>query len=190
MADDTAPRTLTTFFDLRSDAEEAMVRLNAKGLSDVRLTGGEEFAGRADLDTDRGFWESISSFFFPDKDRAAYSEGLRRGGFLLTVDNVPPETHDEAFRILDEHGSVDLDERSESWRAEGWTGAGAAGAAASTAVNDNSPARESALASDVGAVPIDDETRHAYGADVVAGDERGQTADDAKPDPALADRQG
>jgi len=33
-------------------------------------------------------------------------------------------------RILDSEGSVDIDERSESWRSEGWTGTTATGGAA------------------------------------------------------------
>lgn len=113
-------RTLTAFFDTRPDAEAAMVRLTDLGVSDVRITGGEEFAGREDVGRDRGLWESISDFFFPAEDRATYAEGLRRGGFLVTATNVPADHYDDALAVLDSEGSVDLDERVESWRAEGW----------------------------------------------------------------------
>lgn len=122
-------RTLTAFFDRREDAEEAMVRLTSLGIADVRLTGGEEFAGRTDVAGDKGFWESISDFFFPADDRATYAEGLRRGGYLVTARNVPSDRHDEVLDILDDEGSVDLDQRADSWRAEGWSGGPAADAA-------------------------------------------------------------
>lgn len=172
MADNSAYRTLTAFFDSRNDAEEAVKRLNARGLSDVTVTGGDEFAERRDVDNDKGFWESISDFFFPDEDRATYSEGLRRGGYLVTVRSVPPESHEEVLDILDQEGSVDLDERAESWRAEGWTGdtattsgvaAGSAGMAAGMPAYVGS--------TDTGAAPgatgsdLDHDTRRAYGTD-------------------------
>ena len=54
----------------------------------------------------------------PEEDRATYSEGMHRGGTTVIV------TVDEAYvaraaDILEEHGSVNLDEREESWRQEG-----------------------------------------------------------------------
>jgi stress response protein YsnF len=115
-------RTLTAFFDNRADADTAMQRLRDIGFaeSDIRLTGGESYAG---ADSDRGFWESLSDFFFPSEDRAAYAEGLRRGGYLVTVPNVSDSQHDTVLDILDDEGSIDMDERAEAWRTEGWTGA-------------------------------------------------------------------
>jgi uncharacterized protein (TIGR02271 family) len=115
-------RTLTAFFDDRASADTARQRLQSLGLTDasIRLTGGDEYAGR-DHREDKGFWESVSDFFFPDEDSAAYAEGLRRGGYLLTVSNVPSDMYDRAVDILDDEGSVDLDERASSWRAEGWS---------------------------------------------------------------------
>jgi uncharacterized protein (TIGR02271 family) len=114
-------RTLTAFFDDRASAEAARQRLQSLGVADasIRLTGGDEYVGRDDRD--KGFWESVADFFFPDEDSAAYTEGLRRGGFLLTVSNVPSDLYDRAVDILDDEGSVDLDERASSWRAEGWS---------------------------------------------------------------------
>ena len=34
---------------------------------------------------DEGFWASLSDLFMPDEDRYTYAEGMRRGGYLLTV---------------------------------------------------------------------------------------------------------
>lgn len=35
-----------------------------------------------------GFWPMLEDFFLPDEDRAIYAEGLRRGGFLVSVSNL------------------------------------------------------------------------------------------------------
>ena len=54
-----------------------------------------------------------------ETDAHAYGEGIRRGGTLGTV------RADEAraamvMDVLEQHGSVDLGQRTEAWRAEGW----------------------------------------------------------------------
>src|SRR4051794_14393983 len=90
-------RTVTAFFDRRTDAEEAVSRLEAAGIprGSVRLVPGNE------RDTDRetaaspdalslgdasiGFWDALRDLFLPDEDRNAYAEGLRRGGYLVSV---------------------------------------------------------------------------------------------------------
>jgi hypothetical protein len=62
-----------------------------------------------------------------ETDAHTYSEGVRRGGTLVTV--RADETHAvSVMDILEEHGSIDLDERAEGWRAEGWTAPQAAAA--------------------------------------------------------------
>ena len=64
-------------------------------------------------------------------DRDVYAEGLRRGGFLVSA-SVDQSNYDTAHDILDDAGSIDLDERADLWRIEGWTaGTGSQQAAAS-----------------------------------------------------------
>jgi uncharacterized protein (TIGR02271 family) len=120
--DDYSNRTLTAFFDDRTSADAAVAQLRQLGISEgsVRVAGGDEYAGR-DYHEDKGFWESVADFFFPPDDSAVYAEGLRRGGYLVTLTEVPAETYDQAVEILDAEGSVDLDERTSAWREEGWT---------------------------------------------------------------------
>ena len=129
-------RRLTAFFDRREEAERAMAQLSTLGVADasIRLTDGQEAAGRLGTSPEPVFWESIADFFFPPADRVAYEEGLRRGGILLTV-GVSEDLYDQAVEILDSEGSVDIDERSESWRSEGWTGTTATGGAAGLATD-------------------------------------------------------
>ena len=57
-------------------------------------------------------------------DHDTYAEGLRRGGIML-VAHVDDAKVDDTIRILEKHGSVDLEERETTWRSEGWTGGAA-----------------------------------------------------------------
>ena len=132
-------RNLTAFFDSKAEADRARDALNALGLPEtsIRITGGEEYVGRASSDyEDRGFWESISDFFFPDDERETYAEGLRRGGYLVAVSNVPDEKHDDVLDILEDEGAIDLDVRAGEWREQGWRGESATGAATVAATGD------------------------------------------------------
>ena len=72
---------------------------------------------------EKGFWASLGELFMPDEDRAFYSEGMHRGGttVVVTVDELHAE---RAADILEEHGSINLDEREAAWRNEGWAGYG------------------------------------------------------------------
>ncbi|MDH2313852.1 hypothetical protein [Methylobacterium brachiatum] len=72
-----------------------------------------------------GLAGSLAGAGVSDRDARAYSEGVRRGGSLLTV--KADEAHfATAARILEEHGAVDLDERAQGWETEGWARAGEA----------------------------------------------------------------
>lgn len=127
-------RTLSAMFDTRAEADRAVAALSAAGIADVVLTGGEnEGYGTVERDVavdtrthERGFFESIGDFFFPEEDRYAYAEGLTRGGYLVTVSNLDAAQYDTALDILDDEGAVDLDAREAEWRSEGWTGYDAA----------------------------------------------------------------
>jgi len=115
--------TVTAFFRDKADAEEATRKLASAGIAEgnIRLVPGRESDSVAatDIDTGRGFWEALGDFFFPSDDREVYAEGLRRGGYLVTV-NVNDAQHETAIDILDDEGTIDVDEWSESWRADGW----------------------------------------------------------------------
>jgi uncharacterized protein (TIGR02271 family) len=78
-----------------------------------------------------------------EKDAHAYAEGVRRGGALVTV-RASESDVDRIVDILDDDGTVDLDERENSWRSQGWTGQGSA--APKTGMTTGMPA-DSAAAS-------------------------------------------
>ena len=115
--------SLTAFFDSRSEAESAVDALKDAGITSdaIRLVPGFEADGDANIDREhhKGFWASLEDLFFPDSDRHVYSEGLRRGGFLVSV-TVSDAMYDKVHDILDDEGSIDIDERADQWRGEGW----------------------------------------------------------------------
>ena len=137
-----AQRTITAFFENRQDASEAVQRLHAEGFArdSVRLVegsqggqSGQSSATRSTANDDEGFgfWEGLKDLFLPDEDRATYAEGLRRGGYLVTV-TTREANYERALDILDDEGTIDIDERASSWKSEGWTGQGASGRGGST----------------------------------------------------------
>lgn len=99
----TATSTLTAFFDSRSEAEAATRRLEEAGVrsSGIRMVPGYEADGVVPAATESrsGFWAALENFFFPYEDREVYSEGLRRGGFLVTVSGITDVMY-EKFRIF------------------------------------------------------------------------------------------
>ena len=122
-------RTITAIYDSETDARQARERLMTVGLDDddVRivsqsLTNSSVGSDGREGDGDsKGMWESIKEFFVGDDDRSAYSEGVRRGGYLLTA-RVEDSMSDEAIIELEQTNAIDLDEREQQWRSEGWTG--------------------------------------------------------------------
>ena len=119
------PWTVTAFFDERAAADRAVDKLVQAGFARdaIRLVPGRErdedegaTAGALDPHPARvGFFNAIEDLLLPEGDRWAYAEGLRRGGFLVSVGCDDAE-HDRALDILDAEGTIDLDEREPLWR--------------------------------------------------------------------------
>lgn len=122
----TGTTSVSALFDSEADAQRAVDRLVQAGIpsASIRMVaGGTTTTTTAQTDNrDKGFWDSLGDFFFPDEDRYTYAEGLSRGGYLVTVTGLAAGHYDTALDILDDEGSINLDEREQSWRAEGWGG--------------------------------------------------------------------
>lgn len=118
---DASPRSVTAFFDTEEAADKARDDLIQAGVpkSEIRVAG--RAAPEAAPQHPHGFWESLMEFFMPDEDRHLYAEGLRRGGFALSV-GTDSAAYDHVIEILDRDGAVDMEERSAGWRDEGWSG--------------------------------------------------------------------
>jgi uncharacterized protein (TIGR02271 family) len=173
-------QTITALYDSRTDAETAQAKLLAAGIpqSGIRLIAGSQ-TQQANYDRTRdegGFWASLKDIFVPDEDRHSYTEGLSRGGTLLTA-TIDDAHVDTAMDIMEEHGSVDLAERETAWKNEGWSGysatsqapasagamgttrelagSGAAGLAGSAAITDTGTAHAATGETDV--IPVVEE---------------------------------
>ena len=122
-SDMTGRREVSVMADSKENADAMVDQLIGAGIprDDISVVDGETHA-EVDAGEDKGFMASLSDFFFGEEDRATYSEGLRRGGYLV-VAHVDAAHYDTAMTILDqEEYAVDLNQRAETWRAEGWQG--------------------------------------------------------------------
>ncbi len=115
-------QTITAFYDRREYANNAALMLNQAGVpvGDVTVSP-DTLPATGTAPATTGFWASLENMFGGSDDHETYSEGLRRGGILLTA-HVDDAKVDDAVQILEQHGSVDMNERESTWRGEGWTG--------------------------------------------------------------------
>ncbi len=119
-------RTITAFFDTKGAAQQAVSDIEASGVSRHEITMVE---GRSTADgtapvpvpEQEGFLQSLKDMFMPEEDRYSYEEGLRRGGYLVSIEAEHGDA-DRLLDILDRDGAVDMDGRETTWRSEGWKG--------------------------------------------------------------------
>jgi hypothetical protein len=141
-------QTITALYDNHADATAAQSKLLALGIpaGSIKILSGTQTTQTSTTTTatkpDEGFWGSLKELFMPEEDRYAYNEGLSRGGTMLSVTTDAAHV-DRVFDIVEEHGSVDLDEREATWRKEGWSGyqAGSVGGAPASTSARRRPAR-------------------------------------------------
>lgn len=164
-------RTITAYFDNRTDAQAAVDRLARAGIagSDVSIHDSSSTSNttRSSTTEDKGFWASLGDLFMPDEDRHTYSEGIRRGGSVVTV-RADELEFDRVSDILEEAGSVDLDTREAEWRSQGWTGYNNPAAGAYTDVQGVGSADRDMTGADYARA---DRTTGAYAADDITGRE-------------------
>ena len=156
-------RTITAIYDSEADARMAREQLMSNGLGDddVRIVSQNLSSSPVGTDAgyeDKGMWESIKDFFVGEDDRPVYSEGLRRGGYLLTA-KVDEDMSDRAISVLEETNAVDLDQRTEQWRREGWSAdTYATGAATRYSDADLASSDTRGRTSDEQSIPVVEET--------------------------------
>lgn len=68
-----------------------------------------------------GLVGALTHIGVPKEHAEYYSEGVRRGGTLVTV-NAPDNQAEEAVDVLNGHNAVDIEERGASYRTAGYTG--------------------------------------------------------------------
>ncbi|MCR0982091.1 YsnF/AvaK domain-containing protein [Roseomonas populi] len=117
-------RTITGLFDTRAEADAVAEHLRQHdGVNPAKISvhGAGTTATATGTAEDRGFWASLRDLFIPDEDRYAYSEGIRRGGYVVSAE-VDEGLVDHALDVFEQHGAVDLDSREAEWRSAGWSG--------------------------------------------------------------------
>ncbi len=113
--------TYTALYDNRQDAEQAQAELTRLGviqadglnIADQNTTG---FSADRSGDN-KGFWGSLKGAFLPE-DRDVYEEGVRQGGYLLTV-HVDDQNAERVEDLLQQTNAVDIDEREAQYRQTG-----------------------------------------------------------------------
>jgi hypothetical protein len=135
--------TLIGVFDDRRAAERARDELLRAGFADDEVdlrTGTEDRAwrdgdgrlrvadGRAyDDETRASVGETVAAWFRSlfgfddDQDVGIYTEAVRRGESVVTVDAADGDRVDRATDILEDCGSVDIDAMANEWQLQGWT---------------------------------------------------------------------
>jgi uncharacterized protein (TIGR02271 family) len=122
--------TIAAVYNQQTQAQRAMEDLVASGIprDDVHLSQSEgEQAQRSTEDKDEGAFSGIRSFFAEvfgsnreQDDVELYSEAVRRGNYVLTVNVPEDELVDRATDVLDRYDPVDIDEQASQWKSGGW----------------------------------------------------------------------
>ena len=123
--------TVIGIFDSRSEAREAMSELVQKGFieQDIDISEGRTndtvqssaAANTSGTTTDEGIGDSIGNFFsnlFSDNEAQArnYTNIAREADAILTVRADSRERAQEAAAIFDDHGAIDVDDRSSQYQ--------------------------------------------------------------------------
>jgi len=82
-----------------------------------------------------GLLGSLAGAGIDETDAHSYAEAVHRGGTLVTV-RATTANHDRIVDILDDDGTVDMDQRQTAWRSEGWTGRYTGGSGTGGAMSD------------------------------------------------------
>ena len=130
--------TVVAVFDDYGDAQSAMNALYQEGgftQADVKLSPSDQGTEARQhtlrtqqTTTDTGGWsigDFFRSLFGSDQhtdDAGVYSEAVRRGSYMLSVDAQTEAQAERAADIMQRFNAVDLDQRSSHWRSTGWTG--------------------------------------------------------------------
>jgi uncharacterized protein (TIGR02271 family) len=82
----------------------------------------------------------------PEESAQAYAESVRRGNVLVTA-QVADNRVDEASRIMQRTGLLDIERQTEDWRASGWKGFDANAAPLGTVANGQRTTKSTTVAS-------------------------------------------
>ena len=67
-----------------------------------------------------GLIGALANAGVPEDEAQYYTEGVKRGGTLITLHARDDRAAECALRVMREHGAVDIHQRAQQWRSEGW----------------------------------------------------------------------
>lgn len=104
-------KTAVALYDSKNEAQQVRDELTNAGFSrsSIRMMD----SGDSDA------VDTLTNAGLPRNDADAYFEGLRRGGHLVMI-TTDDDQIDLVVDIMDRYNSVNIQERSETWRGEGW----------------------------------------------------------------------
>lgn len=104
-------KTAVALYDSKNEAQQVRDELTNAGFSrsSIRMMD----SGDSDA------VDTLTNAGLPRSDADAYVEGLRRGGHLVMI-TTDDDQIDLVVDIMDRYNSINIQERSETWRSEGW----------------------------------------------------------------------
>lgn len=121
-------QALVAVFDKQAQAQQARDALLGEGFlnDNMQLASAESMGGTAGehQQHDESFGDKVKDFFgFGKHDEAdTYSEAVKRGNCVLTIDVANDDEAKRAEDIMEKHDPIDIDEREAQWRESGWQG--------------------------------------------------------------------
>jgi len=101
-----------------SEEEETVVEKRVTQKEGAGL-GSRGIAYQTEVRRGPGDAAALTALGIPEADARYYSDGVARGGFLLTV-AMEDGRAEEAAEIIRRHGAIE-DERGDSWSGQGWS---------------------------------------------------------------------
>jgi len=137
-------QTVIGIFDYTSEAQEAVNYLTNNGFNrsdiDISSRGTDTEDSTMTNDHDDDDHDSIGGFFsnlFGSGDETDKYTQVGRKGSIVTVHAKSSDEAENAARILDNYGAIDVDERAEQYRNTSTTGLADVNPAANTAGTDS-----------------------------------------------------
>jgi len=126
--------TVVGVYDNFSDAESAVQALISSGFTraNVQLNPEKDDYGTTSDGTNsstsathsggiRGFFASLFGSDDYTEQHDVYSESVRRGSYVLTVNVQDQADVDRAVEVMNRFNAVDVDERVSHWKQQGWS---------------------------------------------------------------------
>lgn len=118
--------TIAAVYEDRNQARRAMDDLNADGFSpdDIYLTQSDAQGEQHQVDEGDGafvsFFKNLFGYGDHDDDAELYSEAVRRGHYVLTVNVPDDDLVDRVSDLLEKNDPIDIQEQAQQWRSGGW----------------------------------------------------------------------